>query len=157
MVLPQHCGCQDVTVPPQIRVWGILFCCYLLSALSASKTRSSRFHFHFWSFFLTQKSFMNHDPDVGEGRVIDWITILCTMDSPVFTSSFGTMRSACFGVLHASTSSRGVMNCVAHHDVYTGDGLLHFTPYAPFSSEDIHVWLPSQRYPSRCYVLHSDT
>ena len=32
VVLPQHSGCQDVTVPPQIRVWVILFCCYLLSA-----------------------------------------------------------------------------------------------------------------------------
>ncbi len=32
VVLPQHSGCQDVAVPPQIRVWGILFCCYLLSA-----------------------------------------------------------------------------------------------------------------------------
>ena len=24
-------------------------------------------------------------------------------------------------------------------------------------SSDIHVWLPSQRHPSRCYVLHLDT
>ena len=32
VVLPQHSGCQDVAVPPQIRVWGILFCCDLLSA-----------------------------------------------------------------------------------------------------------------------------
>ena len=31
VVLPQHSGCQDVTVPPQIRVWGIVFYCYLLS------------------------------------------------------------------------------------------------------------------------------
>ncbi len=31
VVLPQHSVWQDVAVPPQIRVWGILFCCYLLS------------------------------------------------------------------------------------------------------------------------------
>ncbi len=31
MVFPQHSDCQDVAVSPQIRVWGILFCCCLLS------------------------------------------------------------------------------------------------------------------------------
>ena len=31
VVLPQHSDCQDVEVPPQIQVWCILFCCYLLS------------------------------------------------------------------------------------------------------------------------------
>ena len=35
------------------------------------KTRSSRFRFGFWSFFLAQKSSMNRAPDAEEGRVIE--------------------------------------------------------------------------------------
>ena len=74
------------------------------------------------------------------------------MDSPTFSS---TSRSACFGDLHASTSSHIVMS--AHHDVYTGGCLLHFASYAAFPSADIHVWLSYLRYSSRRYILHLDT
>ncbi len=35
--------------------------------------------------------------------------------------------------------------------------LLHFASYEAFPSADIHVWLPSQRYPSHHYVLHLHT
>jgi hypothetical protein len=56
------------------------------------------------------------------GERMDWITLLLAMDFhglvyvprcndlPTFTSS-ATTRSACFGVLYASTSSHDVMGC----------------------------------------------
>jgi hypothetical protein len=155
-------GCQDVTVPPQIRVWGS-FCFLLLSS----------------SFFVCFPSLHSRRPSLcitfspslslyhktrcdcpnyrrGESEWItrsrspkhrrgesEWIGLLL-MDSPTFSS---TSRSACFGDLHASTS--------AHHDVYTGGSLL--SHHASIPSADIHVWFPSQWHPSRHYILHSDT
>ncbi len=63
------------------------------------------------------------------------------MDSPTFSS---TSHSECFGDLHASTSSHIVMS--AHHDVYTGGGLLLFASYVVFPNADIHVWSPYHRH-----------
>ena len=87
-----------------------------------------------------------------EGRVNGLDYAPNTMDSPTFSS---TSRSACFGDLHASTSSHIVMS--AHHDVYTGGCLLHFASYAAFPSADIHEWLSYLRHSSRRYILHLDT
>ncbi len=99
------------------------------------------FAFNFWSFFLTQKSAWNTILNTEEGRVNGLDYAPNAMDSPTFSS---TSHSACFGDLHASTSSHIVMS--VHHDVYTGGGLLHFASYAGFSSTDIHVCPPSHRH-----------
>jgi hypothetical protein len=66
-------------------------------------------------------------------------------------------RSACFGVLHGSTSSHDVMRWVRIMTSTSGCGFLYFAPCASFPSVDIHVWLPSQWHPPWRYVLHLDT
>ena len=52
--------------------------------------------------------------------------------------------------------SDDVMSAYNDVQVYTGGGLLHFASYSTWPSEDIHVCLPSQRHPSRRYVLLLD-
>ncbi len=90
----------------------------------------------FFSIPFSNRSFLTDPLSSSQNK-----EFLLSMDSPTFSS---TSHSACFGDLHASTSSHIVMS--VHHDVYTGGGLLHFSSYAGFSSTDINVCPPSHRH-----------
>ncbi len=76
-------------------------------------------------------------------RESEWIS-LRLMDSPTFLINFA------LSMLWCSTSFYQCASCRLNWWQST----LHHTS---FPRTDIHVWLPSQRHPSRRYILHLDT
>ena len=88
---------------------------------------------------------------------------------PLFSSHHNTKtQNSCFRFLFLSSSShRRVQLCRRGESDWT-DVTLRYSLTSPtftslldllrtFPREDIHVWFPSQRHPSRNYVLHLDT